>query len=97
MAVKKEKVVKEEKAEANPFDAPEEKKVRKAGTTGLLGSMLSSAEAAEYIGIGPVTLYNMRKRGEGPPFLQLTRSLVRYRKEDINAWIDQCIRQVGGQ
>lgn len=33
-------------------------------------------------------------RGEGPPFLRLSRRMVRYRRADFEAWLDA--RRVGG-
>ena len=49
--------------------------------------LISISEAAEILGIARATLYQMRIRGEGPRAHKIGR-LVKYRMEDITAWID---------
>jgi excisionase family DNA binding protein len=48
--------------------------------------MLSTEQAAEYCGMSPRTLEKRRSSGGGPVFVKLG-SLVRYKVEDLEAWI----------
>ena len=48
--------------------------------------MLSTVQAAEYCGVSPRTLEKRRSRGGGPVFVKLG-GLVRYKVEDLEAWI----------
>ena len=52
--------------------------------------LLTTAEAAEMLGLSKVTLdiwRSQRKQGQ-PPFVRLGSKLIRYRREDIQAWIN---------
>ena len=49
--------------------------------------LLSTAQAAEYTGLAKQTLHQKRVCGGGPKFCKIGRS-VRYRKEDLNTWIE---------
>jgi excisionase family DNA binding protein len=40
-----------------------------------------------YLGIPQRSLYNWRQRGEGPPAYRVGKHL-RYRRSDIEAWLD---------
>ncbi|MFC1580037.1 helix-turn-helix domain-containing protein [Thermodesulfobacteriota bacterium] len=52
--------------------------------------MLRTEEAAKYIGLQKCTLEAWRVRGTyGPVFLKLGKA-VRYRKEDLDAFINTC-------
>jgi excisionase family DNA binding protein len=48
--------------------------------------MLSTEEAAEYCGLSPRTLEQRRSKGGGPVFFKLGH-LVRYKVEELEAWI----------
>ena len=48
-------------------------------------------QEAQRIGIAPKTLTNMRCRGDGPPFLKISR-LVRYDPELTDAWLAERVR-----
>jgi predicted site-specific integrase-resolvase len=50
--------------------------------------MLKPAEAAEYLQVSPKTLALWRSTGDGPPFVCLGRSVVRYRVEDLRAHVE---------
>ena len=55
--------------------------------TRLVGAyLLSTYEAARYLGISAGTMTNWRNRKEGPPYIKIGTS-VRYRLEDLKAWI----------
>ena len=49
--------------------------------------------AAAYLGISPRTLQRNRVTGgdAGPPYLKVGR-LCRYRKADLDRWLDGCLR-----
>lgn len=53
-------------------------------------SVLTSAEAAELLGISPRTLANWRVQGRGPVYVRIgkKRSPVLYRICDIEDWLD---------
>jgi len=50
--------------------------------------MLTYKQAAEYLGLKKGTLYSMVHRGR-IPHLRLGRRLVRFRKEELDAWLDE--------
>lgn len=52
---------------------------------------LTTEEAARLVGLSRKTLEAKRLTGEGPRFLKLGRS-VRYRREDIDAWLAANLR-----
>lgn len=49
--------------------------------------LLSTKEAAEFIGIKPATLEHWRWENVGPPYLKVGRA-VRYRKLDLILWLE---------
>ena len=51
------------------------------------GRLLDVSAAAEYVGLSASTLNKMRCLGEGPKYLKLTRSAVRYDPADLDAWL----------
>lgn len=50
-------------------------------------SRLTTPEAARLVGVAPRTLERLRERGEGPPYLRLTKRLVVYERDDLLGWI----------
>jgi len=50
-------------------------------------SILNTAEAADYVRLAKGTLDRFRLTGEGPKFLKLGGA-VRYRKVDLDQWLD---------
>lgn len=60
-------------------------------------TFLDTVEAARYLGLQKTTLEAWRSRGEGPQFVKLGRA-VRYRRPDLDAWIESRIRHntIGG-
>ncbi len=58
-------------------------------TTGNgLRQLLTTSEAAIYLKVSPRTLDNWRSLGTGPHFIKVG-ALVRYRQEDIEAYLDR--------
>jgi excisionase family DNA binding protein len=51
--------------------------------------LLSLDDLAAFLGVPKRTLYSWRYRGEGPVGYRVGRH-VRYRREDIEAWLQQC-------
>lgn len=49
--------------------------------------ILNTQEAAEYVRLGKPTLERFRITGAGPTYCQLGRA-VRYRKTDLDAWLE---------
>lgn len=49
-------------------------------------SLLTTAEAARFLRVKPLTLKDWRRIKSGPPFVKLGARLVRYRREDLEAW-----------
>ena len=50
-------------------------------------ALLHTAEAAFLLGLSPRTLETLRLKGDGPPFIVVTKKAVRYRRQDIMDWI----------
>ena len=50
---------------------------------------LKTKAAAEYIGLSKSTLEKARIYGGGPPFVRVTSRAVRYRIQDLDAWMAQ--------
>jgi excisionase family DNA binding protein len=56
--------------------------------------LLTQDELARYLGVKPGTLSAWRYRGQGPPAVKVGH-LVRYRPQDVNAWLNERLG-VGG-
>ncbi len=54
--------------------------------------LLTVKELADYLGVPVATLYQWRYRREGPPGFRVGRYL-RYRRSDIERWIEDRIGQ----
>ena len=48
---------------------------------------LNDIEAAAYIGVKPQTMRTWRYRNIGPKFYRVSRSVVRYHKEDLDKFL----------
>ncbi len=51
--------------------------------------LLTSEELAELLNISRHAVYQMRHRSEGPRFIRLDTRSVRYRPEDVDAWLEE--------
>lgn len=72
-----------------PTTAPAPEKPRGELYDGPTGSrLLSTAEAAEFLGVSRRTLEDWRRNGRGPKFVALSRNAVRYRLIDLEAWVE---------
>lgn len=82
---------KPERREKRPAPSPSERPVTSSSPFYPPG-VLSTPEAASYVGLSPATLETKRSRGGGPPFSKLGARVV-YRREDLDAWLEARLRQ----
>lgn len=59
--------------------------------------LMDRTDAAEYLGVTKDTLAQMASRGIGPRFAKLSGRLVRYRRADIDAWIEENLTSTSPQ
>jgi predicted DNA-binding transcriptional regulator AlpA len=57
------------------------------------GGLLTEKDVAATLGLQPATLRNWRVKGEGPPFVRLSRRAVRYRRTDVDQWLASRVRR----
>lgn len=50
--------------------------------------ILNTKEAAAYVRLGKPTLERFRLTGAGPRYCKIGLRLVRYRKADLDAWLE---------
>jgi excisionase family DNA binding protein len=54
-------------------------------------NLLTTSEAAEYLNLSKISLEKRRCQGQSPKFIRLGRS-VRYRLQDLDAWLEESVR-----
>ncbi len=54
--------------------------------------LLTETEAARLLGFAPRTLQGWRSRGGAVPFVRISKGCVRYRRSDIDAWLNEQLR-----
>lgn len=59
--------------------------------------LLTVVEVAELLSKTPNALYSMRYRGEGPKWVRTSKRGVRYRPEDVDAWIAERVAAATSQ
>lgn len=57
-----------------------------------MNDIMNTREAALYLHLGKPTLERFRITGEGPRFAKLGGA-VRYRRCDLDAWLESCLIQ----
>ncbi len=57
------------------------------------GGLLTPAQAAERLGVGERVLERWRSTGDGPVYVRLTRRMLRYRAEDLAAFVAGSLRR----
>lgn len=62
--------------------------------SGTRPKLLTETEVARFLSVSVAALRRWRLEGRGPRFLKLG-SAVRYRQEDVKAWLDS--RPMGGE
>lgn len=68
----------------------------KPAAGGETGILLSTAQAADYLGLKPNYLEKLRIAGGGPTFVKITSGaagMVRYSREDLDAWVSASRRR----
>ncbi len=60
--------------------------------TRLQSPLVDENQAAEYLGVSARTLQEWRVTGHGPRFAALSARCVRYRLEDLDAFIESKLR-----
>ena len=56
-------------------------------------ALLFTSEAAFLLGLSPRTLETLRLKGGGPPYISVTKKAVRYRRSDLDQWIESRCRK----
>ena len=56
-------------------------------------ALLNQAQAAALIGVSERTLECWRWRGDGPPYVKISRRAVRYRRRDIREWAESRLQR----
>jgi predicted DNA-binding transcriptional regulator AlpA len=51
--------------------------------------ILSPTEVAELLGVTSAALTQMRYLGRGPDYLRLSAQRIRYRRSDVDAWLER--------
>lgn len=57
-----------------------------------MNDLMNTREAASYLRLGKPTIERFRITGEGPAYLKLGGA-VRYRRCDLDAWLESCLIQ----
>ena len=57
---------------------------------------LTEREAARYVGVSPAALRLWRSEGRGPRFFRAGEKLIRYRRVDLDFWIEARLSQPTG-
>jgi predicted DNA-binding transcriptional regulator AlpA len=55
-------------------------------------TLLKEQEAADVLGLSQTFLQKRRREGGGPKFVRLSSRAVRYRPEDLQAWVADRLR-----
>lgn len=53
--------------------------------------LITPEQAADLLGVTPRALERWRASGDGPQFVRLSRSTIRYRVEDLEAFVTSCL------
>lgn len=56
-------------------------------------ALLNQGQAASLIGVSERTLECWRWRGDGPPYVKISRRAVRYRRKDIQEWAESRLQR----
>jgi predicted DNA-binding transcriptional regulator AlpA len=59
--------------------------------------LLTTGDLAELLGMTRTAIYNMRSRGGGPRWIRIEARSVRYRPEDVEAWLEECAAATAAQ
>ncbi len=51
-------------------------------------SLLTTQEVADLVGLSAYTIAKYRTKGMGPKYLLIGKKTIRYKKADVEAWIE---------
>jgi hypothetical protein len=54
--------------------------------------LLTETEASKILGFSVRTLQGWRYRGGGPRFVRVSNACIRYRRQDLTAWVEARLR-----
>lgn len=54
-----------------------------------MGQLLHPEALSEYLQVSTKTLSNWRSLRVGPAFIRLQGGVIRYRREDVDTWLDE--------
>lgn len=55
-------------------------------------ALIDEKAAAEHLGVTVRSMQTWRVNGKGPKFVRISRTAVRYRPEDVKAWVEERIK-----
>lgn len=55
-------------------------------------TLLTPSQAGAQLGMTPGALAQLRYTGHGPTFVKLTAKAIRYRQNDLDAWVASSLR-----
>ena len=56
--------------------------------------LLTTEDVAEMLNFAPYTVAKYRMKGIGPKYILIGRKLIRYRKSDVEEWIQEKIQKI---
>jgi excisionase family DNA binding protein len=59
-------------------------------------NMLTPRQAAHYLGVSDAALRLWRSEGKGPRFFRAGEKLIRYRRADLDFWVEARLSQPAG-
>lgn len=62
------------------------------GDPDYLDRLIPEKEAARFLGYTDRALQNWRLRGGGPKFVRVSKRSIRYRRRDLNKWVESRLR-----
>ena len=60
-------------------------------------SLMTSPEVDEYVKGGRGWANKRRHAGDGPPYIRISRFGIRYRREDVDRWLDERRNAIAGE
>ena len=55
-------------------------------------TLMNETQAANLLGFTPRFLQALRVRGDGPLFIRISARAIRYRRSDLEYWVEQRVR-----
>lgn len=54
-----------------------------------MSKLLNTRQASEVLGLSPSSLEHWRTLKKGPPFVRVGTRCIRYRVDDLDAWLNE--------